>query len=182
MLYIICSIAVILWGCASLSPSTTSSPSPDDVLNALQLPLKTAEERNYFKCTDQSVCTVSDIEGTTVIIEVFSMYCPFCQREASKVNELHEMIEKNGYASDIKIFGIGIKNTPFEVDTFRQKYNVSFPLFSDKDGTILKQLHIKRTPHFIVAQRNELGEFTIVYSKAGKVDEVSSFLKENVLP
>lgn len=105
------------------------------------------------------------------------MYCPVCQREAANVNTLFNLIEKNKSPVQIKLIGIGAGNSSFEVDFFKKKYTIEFPLFSDSDFTIHKKIGAVRTPHFfgLVLQKN--GEFRIFYSKSGDISDPAIFLK-----
>ncbi|HYA14026.1 MAG TPA: hypothetical protein VEF33_06770 [Syntrophales bacterium] len=64
---------------------------------------------------------IPEIKARLVIVEIFSMYCPYCQREAPNVNQLYAKIEQNPNLKDkIKIIGIGAGNTSYEIDTFKK--------------------------------------------------------------
>jgi peroxiredoxin len=121
--------------------------------------------------------TIPEIKANVVIIEIFSMYCPYCQREAPNVNQLYEKIEQNpALKGKIKIIGIGVGNTSYEVGTFKKKYNVSFPLFADADYVIHKMVGEVRTPYFIGVKMNQDGSHQVIYSKLGEMEGVDQFL------
>jgi peroxiredoxin len=116
-----------------------------------------------------------------VIIEIFSMYCPYCQKEAPNVNKLYDIIQANpNLKSKIRLVGIGVGNSPYEVDVFRKKYSVNFPLYSDGDFVIHKKLGEPRTPYFIGVKINPDGTHRIFYSKLGEFGDADAFLAEMV--
>jgi thiol-disulfide isomerase/thioredoxin len=120
---------------------------------------------------------IPEIKAKLVIIEIFSMYCPYCQREAPNVNELYTKIEQNpALRGKIKIIGIGVGNTSFEVGTFKKKYSVPFPLFPDGDYVIHKIVGEVRTPYFIGVKINPDGSHQVIYSKLGELGSVDQFL------
>lgn len=124
---------------------------------------------------------IPKIKAQVVIIEIFSMYCPYCQREAPKVNDLYEKIEANPkLKGKIKIIGIGAGNTAFEVDTFKKKYRVPFPLFADPDFKIYEKLGRLRTPYFIGVNVNADGSHKIFFSKLGAFEDVDAFLSSMI--
>src|SRR5690606_15376258 len=88
--------------------------------------------RAYLGLQDAKTFSIGDIQTRILLIEVFSMYCPHCQREAPAVNTLYQQIIDRGDLADrIKIIGIGVGNSSFEVGVFQKTYNVPFPLFPD---------------------------------------------------
>lgn len=126
-----------------------------------------------------STFKVSQIKAKIVIVQIYSMYCPYCQAEAPNVNRLYEMIEKNSAFKDkIKIIGIGAGNTPFEVITYKKKYAVPFPLFNDKDFKNYKILGETRTPYFIATKINEKGGAEVIYSRLGAIEDKNLFLEQ----
>ena len=68
----------------------------------------------------------------------------------------------------------------FEINFFRKKYAIPFPLFSDKDFIIHKKLGEVRTPYFIGIKLAGNGDHTIFYSQLGGPKDSRQFL-ENLL-
>lgn len=120
---------------------------------------------------------IPEIKARVVIVEILSMYCPFCQKEAPVVNELQEAIEKDSMLNGkLKIVGIGVGNTVYEVGFFKRKYGIRFPVFPDPDLVIYRQFGEVRTPYFIAVKINDNGSHEVIYSKLGGFGEVGPFL------
>lgn len=123
--------------------------------------------------------TLADIDADVLLIELFSMYCPFCQEEAPLVNELHQAMEEYSRPDlKVKIIGLGANNSEFEVDHFRSTYNVQFPLFADPDMTMYNALEGKGTPGFIGCSRTDDENFVIVLRQSGGFYQANEFLNE----
>jgi thiol-disulfide isomerase/thioredoxin len=120
---------------------------------------------------------IPQIKAKVVIIEIFSMYCPYCQKEAPVVNQLYDRIEQNAaLKGKIKLIGIGAGNSLYEVGIFKTRYNVPFPLFADGDYLIHKQVGEVRTPYFVGVKINADGTHQVIYSKLGAFESVDQFL------
>ena len=160
---------------AASSPPVVGGTLPDITLAAP----KDSVGKNYLDLGFFGFGTfkIPDIKAKVVIIEIFSMYCPYCQREAPNVNQLYAKIEQNAaLKGKIKIIGIGAGNTSYEVGTFKNKYNVPFPLFADADYVIHKMVGEVRTPYFIGVKINPDGTNRVIYSKLGAIGSVDDFL------
>ena len=154
-------------------------PAEGGTMPVIKLPIpKSPEAKDYLGIKGEGSFTIPQIKAKVVIIEIFSMYCPYCQNEAPRVNELYNAIEKNpDLKGKIKVIGIGAGNTPMEVDVFRKKYQIPFPLFPDVDYSIHKVCGEVRTPYFIGVKINENGTHEVIYSKLGGLQDANQFLE-----
>jgi len=162
----------------SLCPELPAVPPPavGGTLPNVELPgPKDGADRRYLGLS--GAFKIPDIKARAVIVEIFSMYCPYCQKEAPVVNQLFARIEGNpALKGKIKMLGIGMGNSPFEVGVFKKKYGVAFPLFPDPDFVIHKRMGEVRTPYFIVIRILPNGGHRVVYSKLGAFGDVDAFL------
>ena len=158
---------------AAGSTPARGEPFPDITLTVPD----TSAQKEYLGLSGKGSFRLSHIKAELLIIEIFSMYCPYCQKEAPNVNELHRLISSRDDIKDkIKIIGIGAGNTPLEVDVFRKKYDIEFPLFSDESFSVHTATGGVRTPYFFVI-RTKIGEpGVIVYSNVGTLHDPQQFL------
>jgi thiol-disulfide isomerase/thioredoxin len=139
------------------------------------------QHRGYLGLTTKPGETfkINEIEADLLIIELFSMYCPFCQKEAPLVNDLYRKItenETNGLS--VKIIGLGASNSQFEVEHFGQTYAVDFPLFPDKDMSIYRALGGTGTPGFVAYKIKGMAAPVNVLRNAGGFYSADGFLKD----
>jgi len=159
--------------------SANKPPEKGERLPVINLPIpKNPDERNYLGLSGSGLFKIPQIKAKAVIVEIFSMYCPYCQKDAPGVNELYRLIENNAdIKNKIKLIGIGAGNSSYEVDVFKKTYNVPFPLFPDKDFTIHKACGEVRTPYFMVVRINEDGTHQIVHNQLGNYPGAEPFLE-----
>lgn len=139
--------------------------------------------KKYLGLSDDTRFFIGQIKAEFVIIEIFSMYCPVCQREAEDVNTMFRLIQSNPALKEkVKLIGIGAGNSPFEVTFFKEKYAIDFPLFSDPDFSIHKRIGEVRTPHFFGLRLQGNNQFTIFYSQAGEISDPDLFLQTLLKP
>ena len=116
-------------------------------------------------------------KADVLIIQIFSMYCPHCQKEAPAVNAFYEKVNADPLLRDrMKLIGIGVGNSEYEVDFFRKKYDVRFPLFPDPDFAIHKKTGEVRTPYFVGVTFEENGSPRIFHSHLGGIGTPEEFL------
>lgn len=171
-------ITLLIFSMGYLVPSSEAFHEKVDMLYGIDLPIpKNEQEREYLGLSGRTTFKIPQIKAQLVFIEIFSMYCPHCQREAPRVNELYHLInQEKDLKKDIKMIGIGAGNTPFEVDHYKKTYQVPFPLFHDKDYKIHKALGEVRTPFFILVRIYEDGTHKIVFKQLGEFPGAKAFL------
>jgi thiol-disulfide isomerase/thioredoxin len=151
-------------------------------LPSIVLPIpKGAEEKVTLGLSGSGTFKIPQIKADVVIIEIFSMYCPYCQKDAPGINELYDMIQEAPDLRDrIKIIGIGAGNSAFEVETFKKTFNVSFPLFPDQDYVIHQACGEVRTPYFIGVKIQRDKSHRIFLSQQGGFPGAQPFLEQIV--
>ena len=168
----------------SVWPARGEAPQlkPNDLWPAISLPLPAdPAARQYLGVKQGDTFVIGALPAEAVVVEIFSMYCPICQREASKVNKLYALIDgRAGLGRKLKIIGIGAGNSDFEVNYFRRNYAIPFPLFADGDFVIHKKVGEVRTPHFFVLKPDKHGQARVVFVHSGGFKTAEAFLEETI--
>ena len=172
-------IAAFVFLAIGIAGAETVPPKEGSVLPEIEL-LKpdNPAELKYLGLSGSGLFKVQQIKADVVIIEIFSMYCPYCQAEAPNMNRLYSMIESDPVLKGkIKIIGIGIGNSSFETGIFKKKYKVEFPLMPDGDFKLHKIVGEVRTPYFIVVNLKG-GKKEVIYSRLGAFGDNRVFLEK----
>ena len=145
---------------------------------ALPVPQSKALQ-DYLGLAPGQTFTLDQVQTDILIIEIFSMYCPICQREASNVNKLFQMIQATeSYRKSIRLLGIGAGNSAYEVDFFKENYNIEFPLFSDGKFLIHKKIGEKGTPFFIGLRPGSPKGSRVFFTHSGEIKDLDDFLNQ----
>ncbi|MBT3381500.1 MAG: TlpA family protein disulfide reductase [Lentisphaerae bacterium] len=100
---------------------------------------------------------LADLDAKLLFIQVFDSCCPHCQRAISSINQLYSQIETRGLQERAKVIGVGVGNTAFVLDLFRDRYAVPFPLFPDASMAKRDALGVRGVPRMIVLRQSDRG-------------------------
>ncbi len=175
---VVCFVCFAVFSVQAADPPAVGGQLPDFKLTAP----KSSADKNYLGVSGiffSGPFTVPQIKAKVVILQIFSMYCPYCQKDAPHVNSLYNKIENDpALKGKIKLMGIGAGNSEYEVGLFKKKYQIPFPLFSDGDFKIHKLMGEVRTPYFIGVKINPDGSHQVFYSRLGAIEKNENFLNE----
>ena len=141
------------------------TPRPEEAAAYLGL----SPERKKF--------TLEDIKFPVLVVEIFTTSCPHCQHDAKNFNAIYDLILQKGLQDKIKIIGIGMSNSNPEIDAYRKKFGVSFPLISDRDNAAYRFVGRVQIPFFMVLKRTETGQLKKVYEKSREKRKPDDVLK-----
>ena len=81
---------------------------------------------------DGKMYSLQQFRGKYVVIHFAATWCPFCNAEAPYLEQLYKDYMQKG----IQVFIIDVKESKELVTKLFQKFNFTFPILLDEDGTI----------------------------------------------
>jgi peroxiredoxin len=149
-------------------------------ISALELPVpQSDQDKTYLGLEGSGTFKLNQIKTRILIIEIFNSYCPHCQNNAPRVNNLYRTIQERADLKDkIKIIGIGIGDNPEEIKLFKEEYQVTFPLIPDENSDIGNTFEVKGTPTFIGIRLKEQSLPEKFFFQQGGFEKAPKFLNE----
>ena len=138
--------------------------------------------KKYLGLSDAAEFSLGQIKADYVLMQIFSMYCPVCQKDAPAVNQLFELVQADpNLKNRIRFLGIGTGNTPYEVEVFRKKFKIQFPMIPDDDFSVQKiSSHDIRTPTFVIVRIKDQNQLEIVKTRVGEIKDSQGFFESMV--
>ena len=140
------------------SPAESSSALPTEDMGESQQPkaLTAGSTAPSFSLQDTAGETVSlgSLEGKPVLIAFFAPWCPHCQDEVSRLNEIHTQYGDRVHIVAISATPYGKDYSPQNKDRitlddlawFQEEFQVTYPLLFDPDVAVGVAYNIGRFP------------------------------------
>jgi peroxiredoxin len=81
---------------------------------------------------DGKTYSLDQFRGKYVVIHFATTWCPFCNAEAPYLEQLYKDYAQKG----VQVFIVDVKESKELVSKLSQKFNFTFPILLDEDGTI----------------------------------------------
>lgn len=148
-----------------------------DDLNALTFDSPAAAaERAYLGIAGETF-RLGDVKADIIIVELFSLYCALCMREAPAVAELYRLAQKHVPPPHrIAFLGIGTGNSAEDVARFKKQHSVPFPLVADARASVARTAKLAITPSFIAFKKTSDGSLFTLHSRNGLLGPPQHFL------
>lgn len=134
-------------------------------------------EHNRYLGLDESATAfrLSDIKAELLLINLFSLYCSPCQRDAADFNEMYEKVQAMGLGGRIKFLGVAAGNTVREMEYWRKRFSVPFPLVPDQDYALHKTFGSSGTPLYVLVRVVAPDQLEVVYTREGALEDKDGF-------
>lgn len=132
--------------------------------------------KEYLGLADDAASfRLSDIKAEFLLIEVYSLYCSPCQRDAPDMNALYDKVAEAGLSDRLKFIGLAAGNTEREVEFWRDRFHVEFPLIPDEEYVLHQLLGGVGTPFYVLARVEGPDALRILFAREGAFDNKDDF-------
>ncbi len=121
--------------------------------------------------------TLSDYKGKVVLINFWTIYCPSCRREISKLVKLREKYKDE----ELVILGVGFDRKSNNLKVFRDINKINYHVLIGDEET-LKKYKLRGVPTtYIMNKKGEVTDPIIGYNErmGGKLEEILLMFLEN---
>jgi thiol-disulfide isomerase/thioredoxin len=107
-----------------------------------------AKARDFtFESLDGSNVSLSDHEGSVVLVNLWATWCSPCRAEIPDLEAAYQSYKDEGFV----ILGVNVQEPQENVAPFVQEFDMSYPVLLDKDGELMKTYRAQGLPmSFIV--------------------------------
>jgi peroxiredoxin len=154
--------------------ATEEESAPEIISVGMNLPQitldapATKKHREYLSLKTSEPFSLSQVPAKLIVLEIFSVYCPHCRKQAPKLNKVYNLIQHDMELSpDIKMIGIAAAGDVNKTDKWKTTLHVPFPLFADLNSVVWEKLGKPGVP------------YTLLVSRSGKVLSTHSGVTED---
>ncbi|MBP3950534.1 thiol-disulfide oxidoreductase ResA [Bacillus suaedae] len=115
------------------------------------------------------------LEGKGVFLNFWGTFCPPCEKEMPIMEELYQEYKDQG----VEILAINVNEPELTVESFVERYNLTFPVAIDKDDIIADAYGISPLPATILI--DEHGTIVDVHT-GGMPDQLIRDFMERIKP
>lgn len=163
-------------------PLKDSSPvlRSGDIFPSISFPnLSSTEDRKYLGIGDGKLLIFDNIPSDVLVIKFLNTNCVYCIKLLPTFNEIYQTIEKDqNLKTRIKIAAIGAGDTTSELDEFKKKYSIPYPVIPDTEFKAHKAVGEPRVPFIVVARKNKQGQWIVATVNIGLIFSAENFVGE----
>ena len=115
---------------------------------------------------DGETVSLSDLQGSVVLLDFWASWCPPCIEEAPALNGIYEEYHERG----VEFLGVCIWDVSKSCEQFLEDYDVAYPTGHDAGGEILVDYGVKGIPEKFFIDR----EGRVARKFAGPVRDVDA--------
>ncbi len=130
-----------------------------------------SQDWTYLGLSEGKPFTLGDIQADLIVLELLNIYCTSCQKQAPIYNHVFDLVERDSsMEGKVKWMGVGVGNNEREVESFRKRKSIPFPIVTDYRFQLYEAIGGPggiRTPFTILVRKDEKGRGIIVDSHMG---------------
>lgn len=115
---------------------------------------------------------LSDYEGEGVFLNFWGTWCAPCVKEMPAMDRQYQEFEEQG----VQVLAVNIAQSDFEVQSFVDRFGLSFPVVIDKSRSVMNAYNIRPLPTTILV--NPQGEIERIVTGEMTEEDIQGFMEE----
>ena len=115
---------------------------------------------------------LSDYKGQGVFLNFWGTWCEPCVEEMPAMDRQYKEFEEQG----VQILAVNIAQSDFEVQSFVDRFNLSFPVVIDKSKSVMTAYNIRPLPTTILV--NPQGEIQRIVTGEMSEQDIKGYMEE----
>ncbi len=124
---------------------------------------------------DGNTHRLSDYKGQGVFLNFWGTWCGPCKREMPHMEKMHTEFEDKG----VHILAVSVKDAKLKVESFRERYKLTFPIAIDQTDSVKGLYNISPLPTTFLI--NEDGKIEKIITREMSEEEIRSHM-ESIQP
>jgi len=134
-------------------------------------------ERSILSMFSKKSFAIPDIHAEIILVEFFNNYCSSCQAQAPVMNDVYKAVQKNPVLQKkVRFIGIGAGNNEREVQQFKERQDVPFPLIADQRFSFYDAMGEPGGTPFMLVLKKRGNEAVVVGTHNGLTKNVPFFI------
>lgn len=167
-----------VWGAPIKDPNPVLRSG--DVLPPMIYPnLLFPSDRTYLGIGDKATFQLNHVQADLIVIKFLNTNCVYCVKLLPTFNLIFQMIQQDKRLKvRAKILAIGAGDTSFELDEFKKKHSIPYPVISDTEFKAYKAVGEPRVPFIVVARKDKQGQWIVATVNIGLIFSAENFIGE----
>jgi peroxiredoxin len=171
-------------GPSSLWAVPLKNPSPvlrsGDLFPTIHLPNSLSQmEKKYLGLGEKEIFSLDEIKSDLIVVKYLNTNCPYCIKLLPVFNEIYQTLEQDPTLNGkIRIVGISTGDTLAEVEDFKRKHTVPYPILPDPEFKAHKAVGEPRVPFIVVGKRGKQGKWVVTSVHVGLIFSPENFVGE----
>ena len=185
ILFVSLTVAILSFmGPSSLWAVPLKNPSPvlrsGDLFPTIHLPNSLSQiEKKYLGLGEKKIFSLDEIKSDLIVVKYLNTNCPYCIKLLPVFNEIYQTLEQDSTLNGkIRIIGISTGDTLAEVEGFKRKHTIPYPILPDPEFKAHKAVGEPRVPFIVVARKDKLNRWVVATVHVGLIFSAENFIGE----
>jgi len=167
-----------LWGVPLKNPSPVLRSG--DLFPTIHLLNSLSQtEKTYLGVGEKKIFCVDEIKSDLIVIKYLNTNCSYCIKLLPVFNEIYQTLgQESTLNGKIRIIGISTGDTLTEVEDFKTKHTIPYPIVPDPEFKAHKAVGEPRVPFIVVARKDKLNRWVVATVHVGLIFSAENFIGE----